>query len=152
MIKAFGLTAVLLAASVTPSVAGIVEWRGAAVLTAVSGCGTDWLAGNSIPFRYRPSGIPGNDTSSKFGFHQTFFAHAYQHSGRFPKTMVAVDAVYISAYGGLFATPAKFQMTSITPAAYTATTPSLAFVGSIENFGNTAGCNVSFRASGALKD
>jgi len=41
-------------------------------------------------------------------------------------------------------------MTSITPANYTATTPSLALVGEIQNFKDISGCNVSFRASATL--
>lgn len=151
MNRILAITAGMLALSAVPAAAANVEWRGAAVLTAVTGCGTDYAVGNSIPIRYRPSGLGTNGTGSKFAFHQTFYAQAFMVSGRFPATLTTVNAGGTGAGWGAFAVAAKFKMTSITPSAYTATTPSLAFVGEIQNFEDVAGCNVSFRASAALK-
>lgn len=153
MNRILAITAGMLALSAVPATAATVEWRGAAVLTAVSGCGTDYAVGNSIPIRYRPSGLGTNGTGSKFAFHQTFYAQAFMISGRFPATLTTVSAGGTGAGSGSFATVAKFKMTSVTPSTPTlnATTPSVALVGEIQNFGDLSGCNVSFRASGALK-
>lgn len=151
MNKIFAIASGLLALSVLPAAAANVEWRGAAILTAVTGCGTDYAVGNAIPIRYRPSGLGDNGANSKFAFHQTFYAQSFVVTGRFPATLTTVNAGGTGAGWGSFAVAAKFKMTSITPSSYTAATPSLAFVGEIQNFEDVAGCNVSFRASAALK-
>lgn len=151
MRKSLAAALLLATVSAAPALAQTVEWRGVAVLTAVTGCGTDYQVTNAIPFRYRPSGIGSNGTKSKFAVHQTFFAQSFVVNGRFPTTLTTVSSGALGAGWGAFTTAAKFRMTSITPANYTATTPSLAFVGEIQNFEDTAGCNVKFRASAALR-
>ncbi len=151
MSKTFAAVAVLLLASAAPALAQTVEWRGAVVLTAVAGCGNVYQVTNAFPIRYRPSGIGTNGTKSKFAVHTLFFAQSFVANGRFRNTLTAVSAGALGAGWGAFATPAKFRMTSITPANHTASTASLAFVGEIQNFGDTAGCNVKFRASAALR-
>lgn len=153
MIRISGAAAAVLLASVATASATTVEWRGVAVVTATTAaCGTDYSVGNAIPMRYRPSGLLDNGSYTRFAFHQTFYAQSYPISGRFPlKTFAAVDAGGVGSGWGSFATKANFKMMSIVPATYTEKTPSLAFVGVIQNFGDLAGCTVAFRASAALK-
>lgn len=145
------LAAGLAALSTLPAAAANIEWRGAAILTAVTGCGTDYAVGNSIPMRFRPSGLADNGSSSKFALHQTFFAQTYIVSGRFPAALTTVNGGALGAGYGTFAVAPKFKMTSVTPSTLAATTPSVAMVGEIQNFGDISGCKVTFRASGALK-
>lgn len=151
MNKIFALATGLVALSVLPAAAANVEWRGAAILTAVTGCGTDYAVGNAIPMRYRASGLGDNGANSKFAVHQTFYAQSFVVTGRFPATATTVNAGGLGAGWGSFVVPAKVKMISISPTGYGATTPALTLVGEIQNFGEIAGCTVAFRAAGALK-
>ena len=145
------LAAGLAALSTLPAAAANVEWRGAAVLTAVTGCGVDFAVGNTLPMRFRPSGLGDNGPNSKFALHQTFYSQAYIVSGRFPAALTTVNGGGLGAGYGAFAVAPKFKMTSVSPSTLAATTPSVAMVGEIQNFGDISGCKVTFRASGALK-
>lgn len=146
----FGYLAV--AASVLlPGVAhGETVWLGGAVLTSVTGCGTNYRVGEPIPMRYYPANLAGNDGYSKIAFHSTYYAQSFAYNGKFPNVLTAVIGGRTVSGTGAFSVTPKLKMTSITPANYTATTPSLALVGEIQNFKDISGCNVSFRASATL--
>ena len=146
-------TAVLLLASVIPCQAAKVEWRGAAMLvTATTACGTEYMVGQAIPIRYRPSGLGDNGTKSSIAFHQNFYGQAFPVDGRFTtNTLTSVAAGQVGANWGAFTNQAKVNIFGISPASYNETTVTLSIFGLIQNFGDVSGCNVSFRSAVSLK-
>lgn len=153
MKKIIALAASLVAVTSVPALAQTIEWRGVAIiLSTTTACANDYAVGNSIPMRYRPSGIGSNGSNSKFAFHQTFYAQSFvTSSGRFAtSTAAVVNAGSLGAGWGGFTNTAKMRLT-VTPSNHSATTASLAFAGQIQNFGDISGCTISFRSSAALK-
>lgn len=129
------------------------EWRGVAYLTAVSGCpANSYAVGNMLRFRFSPANLAGNDTKSRLSFFQDYFGQSYVAVGTFfSASPVTAGGGYTGGGTSTAANVPKVTMTLDAPASLTAASMAIAVRGTITNFYDTAGCTVSFRATGSKR-
>lgn len=144
------------AASPSPQISGAPpnEWRGVAYLTAVAGCpANSYSVNNMLRFRFSPASLGTNDTKSRLSFFQDYFGISYVTTGTF---FGAAAVTASSGYTGGGTTGTATNVPTIklvldAPTSLTTTSMSIALHGTITNFYDSAGCTVSFRATGSKR-
>ncbi|WP_237153387.1 hypothetical protein [Oryzibacter oryziterrae] len=136
--------------SVASAHAAVVEFRGAICLTSkTTACTADgWDVGDCFTMRYSPRNLGTNGPSTEFTLLGPAFADNYELAtgSLVGTTFKAVKGTHVGRTGYAFSPTMK--ITKQTPATPTATSPTLAILGNITNFGDTTGCTIGFSATG----
>lgn len=147
------MAAVAVAMSASGALAGTVEFRGGFCVTAVnSSCAAfGWTVGDCLLMRYSPPNVGTNGPATEMSlFGQSFSDNYSLPSGSLVGTLYkTVVGLHVGRTGYSFSPTMRF--TSQIPNPPTATTKSVALAGNITNFDDSTGCEVAFRASGALR-
>lgn len=132
---------------VAPAANGRVEWRGGAVFTWLSQACLDagWaLDGYPMAIRYRPSWLGTNGSTSGFGLYFSSFAFGVRVPGRIVSTWKTYEGYGISG-GGWGPSSGYVRFSSISPADFSESTPSIDVEAVMTNMGGDDGCNAVLR-------
>ena len=135
------------------AMAAQVEWRGAVCVTTVNAiCIADgWTVGTCMGLRFLPPNVGDNGVRTRLTFiGQTGASQFTLSSGNLLDTLFKPVLETVAARGG-FQSTAPMRLSSLTPAAITATTPGITLAGVIQDTDGTPGCTLGFRGSATLK-
>jgi hypothetical protein len=133
----------------SPASAATVEWRGGGFLSTQSQACLDdgYRANEYVSVRFRPKGLGDNGDYSKLSFfHPLFFATSYLRKGNFTKSYKAVSGGGTGSSTWFFASKVKLKA-QLTPSKVGESTETVRIVGGIKNYGDTAGCDMTFDVS-----
>lgn len=149
--KCFAVVVLALASSTTAASAARTEFVGAInVLTVTPACtnAQETSAHTIYHMRYNPANLGVVDDRTALSLHEQGGSQNYTlASGSLVgTTFQTVTGTFIYRLAGTYTTTMRF--TSQQPATLSVSTPSVTFVGDINNFDGVTGCTVHFRGSG----
>ena len=148
--KIVGIGLGLMALSATASPAwSQIRFVGAGTITSVtSACASQgWAVGNIFGVSYRPPNLDTNGPTTylNFFFSMGATSHRLSSGNLVGTTFQTIASTFI--FSVFRQRTEKMRFTSQTPATLTNATPSITFVGGIQNW-DVDNCNITFKASG----